>query len=536
MLKTLLNENLDFDQLAIVVVRASMHKYNNIENLSPEIISTEQYYIIPESEVKKLTDIILFFSTVDSECDQLLYRLKQYAPYIVELSNKDIYDGHDIVYSDNFNKNILSLRNKLNCNCPVYIFMTSKNDNMRYGLYKNDKNILLQDYGVWFNINDDLTQYSDSINKLNPLPKLRCKLNELSLKNAVRDCFDFDSYLNIKNKELNIDENDDMFASMMAAQNNTKKSNNMFTFDTIKQDDEDTIQFNSLQPDELVSKDDIKIWNYDFDQKEPTEYRYTVEIESLNEDPSLSYTRSFVANKSLSLSEIFNRLWPEAARRYNLNLDMKKAHVEYKDAIEKIMASSDDEFEKQMQILQIPFPKIASIKFGEDNIDIVSSKKLYNMFTDKNIPAGYYEDFDSETIQFNKPATNILTAKSIIMNERSSYNPDDFANDYNDSKSDDYENKLEYQRELYYENIKESIMKLFDESLPLDRNSYVTNINIQDDNNQIYVEIHVQDYEDFIIKYMIQLLKVSKYTNIKLNKRSNKLMVIKCQINNNNIK
>lgn len=440
MIQSLIKEEFEDENFAIIVIGASMHSYREMSSkeytrsrannyyykgqVVPRIHATEQYYVMPRAEAESLTKTCLFFSTVDPENDQLLYKLKKYTPVIIQRSAHGIYNTDFGMTSSNaFQDNIAALHTIFGEDCPVYIFRTSKNDGMRYSTHFNNS-FLSQDYGIW----DILKSYKnncisiETINVINPVPSQCNKVKELQLnKKQLRDNSDFLNYLNNKSKKLSMNENDDVFSSMM--QNMPNNKNNKNDSNDADIDDEYVDYWQEIQPDKFVKKDDVKIWNYEFDIADPVEYRYIANIQSMNNDSKLAYTRSFVVNKPLTINEIYNRLWPEAARRFKVDLSMEKARYNYIEKIDNIKNDTSlSDIEKQSQIMSIPFPTIRSLKFGgEDNsvIDIFFIKKIYDEFTRRNLPAAYtpfFTDSKNDTIQFNKFATDVLNSENLALN------------------------------------------------------------------------------------------------------------------------
>lgn len=175
-------------------------------------------------------------------------------------------------------------------------------------------------------------------------------------------------------------------------------------------------EWQELKPEQIVKCDDAYLFGYDFPKNEKV-YKYSAHIESLNKDPELEYDDQVTSDHPLSTKEIFDKLWPEAARRYHISSHMPTAHRLLNQQLEDIKRNASSEEEFVTKLRTIAFPEITDLFYGdaaEDGIHIVPNEELFKMLTDKQIPAGYVDSEETTEIKFNKYATDKIYIEMMI--------------------------------------------------------------------------------------------------------------------------
>lgn len=139
----------------------------------------------------------------------------------------------------------------------------------------------------------------------------------------------------------------------------------------------------------------------------------------MNGDPELAYTDVVTSPKALTIKQIFEKAWPKAASKYNLDMNMDNADQLFASQLENLNRRKDEgEDIPEEEVKQtLKFPRIASVSFGEDKIALVPNKEAFDELTSRGFPAGVFTDMDAESIEFNKEAEDIMNTKKYIVNE-----------------------------------------------------------------------------------------------------------------------
>lgn len=234
----LLSEGInDNEKNAIIVVGASTSQYVEMSpgeakramakngyagkgGMKPLIDAVEAYYIVPEKEASDLTATTLFFSNVDPEGDQLLYKLMKLKPVIVHTTSRGHGTDFGMRESNDFNDNVQALKLVFGEETPVYHFSTSRNDGWRYDCAISDQTgkedgkhkFLFADYGIWQKVTIKNDAFGNDREVLAAEKVMKWPEYSKMLKNkesAWRDNYaDFDAYMKMKSKRLGQNEDD----------------------------------------------------------------------------------------------------------------------------------------------------------------------------------------------------------------------------------------------------------------------------------------------------------------------------------------